>query len=142
MSTFTLSETEQNKPLLLCKGFSYTIDKTTIDKTYMKCVQARILKCKGRVHTNYINTIMLHENDNHNYLENAVSNEIRIFEEKVRDRAVNYNEKTQTIIDTCLKNLCDNVVACLPDFKHVKRNIQHRRAKDDLPTIPHDKTFD
>ncbi|CAF3453952.1 unnamed protein product [Rotaria socialis] len=32
MSTFTFSTTEKNKPLLICKGFAYTIDKTTNDK--------------------------------------------------------------------------------------------------------------
>jgi hypothetical protein len=42
MSTFTLSKTERNKPLLLSKSFSYTIDKATNDKTYWKCEHARI----------------------------------------------------------------------------------------------------
>ncbi|CAF4103340.1 unnamed protein product [Rotaria socialis] len=31
--------------------------------------------------------------------------------------------------------------ARLSDFKHVKRNIQKRRGKNDLPEIPQDKTF-
>ena len=86
MSTFTLSTTQKNKPLLLSKGFSYTIDKTTNDKTYWKCEDARKLKCKGRVHTNNINTILIHENDSHNHNGSAVSTEIRLFEEKVRDQ--------------------------------------------------------
>lgn len=119
MSTFILSTTQRNKPFLLCNGFSYTIDKKT-DKIYWKCESTGTLKCKGRVHTNSINMIILHENNNHNHLGNAVSSEIRIFEEKVRDRAVNYYEFTQTEIDNCLMNLSDNVVARIPDFKHIK----------------------
>ncbi|CAF4370614.1 unnamed protein product [Rotaria socialis] len=96
-------------------------------------------------------------NDNHNHPGNPVSTEIRIFEEKIRHRALNSNEATQNVIDYCLTNLSDNAVARLPDFKHVnpfnpatqendgiervKRNIQNRRGKNDLPEIPHDKTF-
>ncbi|CAF2946756.1 unnamed protein product [Rotaria sp. Silwood2] len=123
MSTFTLSTTQKNKPLLLSKGFFYIIDKTTIDKTYWKCEHAGKLKCKGRIHTNYINTILLYENDNHNHSGNAVSVEIRIFEEKVRDRAINSNETTQAVIDNCLTNLSDYAVARLPDFKHINLRI-------------------
>ncbi|CAF2151195.1 unnamed protein product [Rotaria magnacalcarata] len=118
MSTFTFSATEKNKPLLICKCFAYTIDKTTNDKTI------------GNVNI-----------DNHNHPGNPVSTEIRIFEEKIRHRALNSNEATQNVIDYCLTNLSDHAVARLPDFKHVKRNIQNHRVKKDLPEIPHDKTF-
>jgi hypothetical protein len=104
MSIFTLSKTERNKPLLLSKGFSYTIDKATNDKAYWKWKHARTIECKGRVHTNIINTIILHENDNHNRPGNALSTEIRLFEEKIRDRAINFNETTQTVINSCLTN--------------------------------------
>ncbi|CAF4465447.1 unnamed protein product [Rotaria socialis] len=101
----------------------------------------RKFKCKGRIHTNCIHTILLHENDNHNHPGNPVSTETRIFEEKILHRALNSNEATQNAIDYCLTNLSDNIVARLPDFKHAKRNIQNRRGKTDLPEIPHDKTF-
>lgn len=82
MSTFTLTTTKRNKPLLPCNGFSYTVDKITEEKTYWKCEQARTIKCKGRVHTNVINTLLLNENNNHNHPGNSVSCEIRLFEEK------------------------------------------------------------
>ncbi|CAF1267736.1 unnamed protein product, partial [Didymodactylos carnosus] len=98
--------------LLLCKGFTHTLDKTSDDKTYWKCEHAQTLKCKGRAHTNYINTIMLYETDNHNHPESAVSSAIRIFEEKIR-RAVHCNETTQSIIDNRLTNLSDAAVARL-----------------------------
>ncbi|CAF4411559.1 unnamed protein product [Rotaria socialis] len=71
MSTFTFSTTEKNKPLLICKGFAYTIDKTTNDKLIE-------------------NMNITQENDG---------------------------------------------------IERVKRNIQNRRGKNDLPEIPHDKTF-
>ena len=38
---------------------------------------------------------------------------------KIRDRAVNYNESTQTVIDTCLNNLSEDSVARTPKFKHI-----------------------
>jgi hypothetical protein len=116
--------------------------KATDDQTYWKCEDARTIKCKDRVHTNNINTIMLNENDIHNQPINALSTEIRLFEEKIRDRAINYNETTQTVIDNCFTNLSDNVVAHLPVFKHIKRNIQHQQGKYDLRKVPHDRTFD
>ena len=82
MSTFKLSATQRNKPLLLCKGFCYTIDRTTDDKIYWKCEFVRMLKGKGRIHANSNKTIILQENNNHNHLGNAVSSEVRLFEEK------------------------------------------------------------
>ena len=120
MSAFTLSTTKRKKPLLLCNGFSYTVDKVTEEKTYWKCEEARTIKCKGRVHTNITNTSILHESNNHNHPGNSVLCEIRLFEEKIRDRAVNYNETTQTVIDNCLKNLSDHAVVRLPAFKKIK----------------------
>ncbi|CAF1333805.1 unnamed protein product [Rotaria sordida] len=95
----------------------------------------------NRVHNDYINTTLLYENDNHNHSGNAVSIEIRILEGKVCDRAINSNEATKAVIDNCLTNLSDYAVARLPDFKHIKRNIQNRHEQNDLPKISHDKTF-
>ncbi len=85
---------------------------------------------------------MLFENDNHNHPGNTVSGEVRLFEEKVRDRAVNCNESTQTVIDHYLTNVSDHAVARLPKFKHIKRNIQNQCGKNDLRKIPQDQTFD
>ena len=68
---------------------------------------------------NSINTIVLHENNHHNHLGNALSSEVRLFEEKIRDHAVNYNESSQTVIDNCLNNLSDDTVARIPKFKHI-----------------------
>ena len=141
MSAFTLSTTQKKKPLLLYKGFGYVVDQKKNEITYWKCEYAGKMKCKGRVHTDPANTTLLFENDNHNHLGNAVSAEIRIFEEKIRDRAITCNENTQAVIDTCLTNLSDHAVARLPNFKYIKRNIQHQRVKNDLPSTPHDKTF-
>ena len=39
-----------------------------------------------------INTIILHENNNHNHLGNAISSEVRLFEEKICDRAVSVHK--------------------------------------------------
>ena len=94
-------------------------------------------ECKGRIQTDPANTTLLFENDNHNHLGNAVSPKIRIFEEKIRDRAITCNENTQVVINTCLTNLSDHAVARLPNFKHIKRNIQHQRVKNDLHMIKH-----
>ena len=113
MSTFKLSTTQRKKPLLFCKGFCYTIDKTT---DYWKYGFIRTLKCKGRIHTDSINTIILHENNNHNHLGNTVSSEVRLFEEKIRDRSVNCNESTQTVIDNCLDNLSGDTLTRVPKF--------------------------
>ena len=63
--------------------------------------------------------MILHENNDHNHLVNAVSSEVRLFEEKLRDRAVNYNESTQTVTDNCLDKLSDDTVARIPKFKHI-----------------------
>lgn len=38
--------------------------------------------------------------------------------------------------------MSDHAVARLPAFKHIKRNIQHHRVKNDLPKIPHDTAFE
>ena len=64
--------------------------------------------------------MILHENNDHNHVVNAVSSEVRLFEEKLRDRAVNYVESTQTVTDNCLDKLSDDTVARIPKFKHIK----------------------
>ena len=129
MSAFTLSTTQKKKPLLLCKGFDYVVDQKKSEKTYWKCEYEGKIKCIGRVHTDPENTTLLLENDNYNHMGNAVSAEIRIFEEKICDRAIICNESIQAVTDICLTNLSDNTVARLPNFKHIERNIQHRCGK-------------
>ena len=96
-------------------------------KKHWKSERARKMKRKSQVHTDPAYTTLLFENDNHNHLGNVVPAEIRIFEGKFRDRAIICNEGIQAVIDTCLTNLSDNAVARLPNLKHIKRNIQHRR---------------
>ncbi|CAF4936902.1 unnamed protein product, partial [Rotaria socialis] len=65
---------------------------------------------------NCTHTTLLHEDDNHNHPGNPVSTEIRIFEGKIRHRALNSSEATQNVIDYCLTNLSDHAAARLPDF--------------------------
>lgn len=87
MSSFTISTTEKNKPLLILNGFNYTIDRTIDKKTYWKCNLCRTIKCKGRIHTDLNNSNILFENNEHNHPASAVINEVRLFEDKIRSRA-------------------------------------------------------
>ena len=141
MSTLTISTTEKQKPLLLLNGFSYTIDKSSETKTYWKCEYSRTTKCKGRVHTDLNRTTVLTDATEHNHPASAVKSEVRLFQEKIRTRAVASKESTQQVIDTCLTLASDQMVARLPSFKHIKRTIQRQRQLNDLPQIPHDKNF-
>ena len=56
---------------------------------------------------------------------------------------MNNNESTQNVIDNCLRNVSDQMVARLPNFKYIKRNIQRQRQRqqNDLPQLPLDKNF-
>jgi hypothetical protein len=45
------------------------------------------------------------------------------------------------VIDNCLTDASDQMVARLPNFKCIKRNIQRQRIQIDLPKIPQDKNF-
>ena len=141
MSIFTISTTEKNKPLLILNGFSYTVDRSTDKKTYWKCEYARSITCKGRVHTDLNHSTILNDPSEHNHPPSAVKSEVRLFQDKIRSRAVNTTESTQQVIDNCLRDVTDQMVARLPNFKHVKRTIQRQRIVHDLPKIPHDKTF-
>lgn len=139
--SFTISKTEKNKPLLLSNGFCYIIDRSTDKKTYWKCELSRTDKCKGRLHTDLQFTTILSDASEHNHPGSAVKVEVRLFNEKIRERAVETTESTQEVIDHCLTDASDPMVARLPNFKHVKRTIQRRREINDLPKIPHDKNF-
>ena len=127
--------------MLILNGFNYTIDRSTDKKTYWKCEFCRTIKCKGRIHTDLNNTNILFENNEHNHPASAVTNEVKLFQEKIRSRAANTTESTQRVIDQCLNSVSDQMVARLPNFKYIKRNIQRQRQKNDLPQIPHDKNF-
>lgn len=141
MASFTISTTEKNKPLLILNGFNYTVDKSTDKKIYWKCESSRSFKCKGRVHTDLDHSMLLSEPTEHNHPASAVNAEVRLFREKIKSRAVNTTESTQNIIDNCLSDATDQMVARLPNFKHVKRTIQRQRVVNNLPKIPHDRNF-
>ena len=141
MSTITIATTEKNKPLLMYNGFNYTIDRTSDTKVYWKCEYCRTIKCKGRIHTDVNYTNILHEAATHNHSASAAHADIRLFQDKIRSRAMNNNESTQNVIDNCLRNVSDQMVARLPNFKYMKRNIQRQRQQNDLPQLPLDKNF-
>ena len=99
MSTFTLSTTEKKKPLLILNGFNYTVDRSTDKKTYWKCEYSRSITCKGRVHTDLNYSTILNDPSEHNHPPSAVKSEVRLFQDKIRSRAVNTTESTQQVID-------------------------------------------
>ncbi|CAF3321274.1 unnamed protein product [Rotaria socialis] len=135
MSSLNIATTEKNKPLLTLNGFNYTIDRNT-DKKLIGNVNCRTIKFKGRIHTDHNHTTILLENNDHNHPASAVNNEVRLFQDKLRSRAVTTTESTQHIMDNCLNNVSDQMVARLPNLKYIKRNIQRQRQKKDLPQIP------
>ncbi|CAF2842625.1 unnamed protein product [Rotaria sp. Silwood2] len=64
-----------------------------------------------------------------------------MFHDKIRTRVITTHEGTQCVIDDYLKDTSNEMVALLPNFKHIKRNIQRQRKKNDLPQVPQDKHF-
>ncbi|CAF4091203.1 unnamed protein product [Rotaria socialis] len=82
-----------------------------------------------RIHTDHNHTTILLENNDHNHPASAVNNEVRLFQDKLRSRAVTTTESTQHIMDNCLNNVSDQMVARLPNLKYIKRNIQRQRQK-------------
>lgn len=141
MQSFTLSTTEREKPLLIHHGFHYTIERRTNDKIYWKCQNYRKFKCKGRVHTDIGITNVQVQNADHNHFGDAIKTEVLIFQDKIRSRSAMTNETTQNIIDNCLHNVTDEMVARLPNFRHIRRNIQRQRQQNDLPALPIDRNF-
>ena len=81
----------------------------------------------------------MHEAATHNHSASAAHADLRLFQDKIPSRAMNKNESTQNVIDNCLRNVSDQMVARLPNFKYIKRNIQ--RQQNDLPQVPLDKNF-
>ncbi len=61
----------------------------------------------------------------HNHLAIAANTEVRLFHEKVRSRAINTNERTQNVIDNCLKNSTDQMVARLPQLNILKETFNN-----------------
>jgi len=61
----------------------------------------------------------------HNRLAIAANTEVRLFHEKVRSRAINTNERTQNVIDNCLKNSTDQMVARLPQLNILKETFNN-----------------
>ncbi|CAF3353362.1 unnamed protein product, partial [Rotaria sp. Silwood2] len=114
MSIFVLSTTEKNKPLLICKRYNYTIDKTNDTKVYWKCEYCRTIKCKGRIHSDINFTTILHENDAHNHPPKVANTEVRMFHDKIRTRVITTHEGTQCVIDNFLKDTSNEMVALLP----------------------------
>ncbi|CAF2882186.1 unnamed protein product [Rotaria sp. Silwood2] len=78
-------------------------------------------------------------NDVYNHPGIPATTEVRLFQEKIRFRAVSTNENTQSVVDNCLKDVSDQTVARLPNFKYIKRNIQRQRQRNTLPQIRKDE---
>ncbi|CAF1227763.1 unnamed protein product [Rotaria sordida] len=104
-------------------------------------ISTSLIHLYRRIHTDVNFTNILHENSDHNHPANAANTEVRLFQDEVRSRAMNTNESTQNIIDNCLRNASDQMIARLPNFKNIKRNIQQQRQQNDLPKLPLDKNF-
>jgi hypothetical protein len=99
------------------------------------------MTCKGRVHTDLNYSAILDEPSEHNHSPSVVNSKVRFFQDKIRSRAINTTESTQQVMDNCLRDITDQMVARLPNFELVKRTIQRQRIMNDLPQIPHYKTF-
>lgn len=141
MSSFAISTTEKIYRCSFSMDLIIQLIEVLIKKAYWKCEFCRTIQYKGRIHTDLNNTNILFENNEHNHQASAVTNEVKLFQEKNRSRAANTTESTQRVIDPCLDNVSDQMVALLPNFKYIKRNIQRQRQNNDLLQIPHDKNF-
>jgi hypothetical protein len=127
MFTFAISSTEKNKPPLILNGFHYTVTESTGKITYWKCEDSRSMTCKDRVHTDLDYSLIRNQPSQHNHPPNVVNSKVRLFQQKIHTRAINTTENTQQVMNQCLRDVTDQIVACLPNFKHVKRTIQRQR---------------
>ena len=105
---FTISQngTSKQRPRLDLGGFSYVKDRTINEKIYWRCIKYKSDHCHVRLHTCLELTRILKQPDEYTYKFDATENQIRLFSQKVADRALNIQETADIIVTTCYKSMC------------------------------------
>jgi hypothetical protein len=76
--------------------------------------------------------VNLNEPSKYNHAPSVINSEVRLFLEKIRSRAIHRTESTQQVMDQYFRDVTDQMVARLPNFKHVKTIVQRQHIVNDL----------
>lgn len=117
--SFILSQ--KGKPLLVLNKHLFKLNKSTDSKQYWICT---IKGCPAKVHTKNSNVFdkMI---DDHNHLAEQENIEIRIFREKIKQRAIEETTPIPRIYDEeCAKALFSNeIIAILPSEREISKML-------------------
>jgi hypothetical protein len=73
--------------------------------------------------------LIIFESTEHNHPASDVKSEVRLFQDNIRSRVIDTTERTQCVVGHYFNNVSDPMVACLSNFKHVKKNGSATTAK-------------
>ncbi|CAF1520856.1 unnamed protein product [Adineta ricciae] len=114
----------------------FEIDEEKIESTAWRCSRYSTQHCRSRLHTCIITNSIKKEPAEHSYQFDAITVEIRRFEQQLIDRAKNTQETPEVIMTNRTRALSRP-----PVRDHIKRRIQKIRAKNDYATVPNDPNF-
>ena len=103
MATITSRGTTKRKPLLNYKGYSYVQDREREDKIYWCCSRYSTQHCHSRLHTCVFTNDIKKEPTEHSCRFDAITVELRRFEQQLTDRAKNTQETPEIIVTNCLR---------------------------------------
>ena len=106
MATISIHGTTKQKPRLDYNGYSYIKDRSTIEKTYWRCINYSSQHCHSRLHTCVITNNIVKPPTEHTCKFHGTITEVRKFDEQLADRARNTQETPDIIITNCFKSKC------------------------------------
>ena len=104
MSKISENGTTKQKPRLGLDSHSYIQDRPYGEKIYWHCINYKSDSCHSRLHTCIITNSILKPPTEHSCKSNAIAHEVRVFSQKVAERALNTQETPEAIITNCYKS--------------------------------------
>lgn len=123
----------KGKDLLVCAGYIFEKDYSKKEKTYRKCINYNIDKCRGRAHTKN-NEIILHKND-HNHVQNAAEVGVKKYLSQVKEIASNQIESTPQQIISQVSCSFQAISTALPSINAMKKTVRRIKHKINAPTV-------
>lgn len=112
-------QSQKGKPLLVANKHIFKLNKSTENKKYWICT---IKGCIAKIHTGN-NDEFIKAIDDHNHLAEKENIEIRIFREKIKQRAIEETTPIPRIYDEeCAKALLSSeIIAILPSEREMSK---------------------
>ncbi|CAF4460280.1 unnamed protein product [Rotaria socialis] len=138
--SLSFSTSNKRKPILICDGFSFQLNRTRPKLKYWRCKDRT---CSAYIHTNHKNQYVGKSGDHNVHLPVPEQVEVAMFKEKVKERVVKETTAIGKIYDKEMAslNLSDGALGLIPLADEAKASL-NRLRRQTTPPLPTSSCFD